>query len=360
VSRYGAAALAGEIDRLELAGHGFRHRTLFSAACHLGELIAGGELDLDTAEGALIERGLTMGLLEGDVRRQVARGIAKGRTRPRKAPSTGVTTKAEALAEIVAWWEAIHLAPPTGRTAGTTLRILAGFHHLALGAGKLRISQSYREIAEAAGVSVSTVVARRPEWSRWVRLVSRGRATRFTGSRTTWQLVTKPGRAITNSPASPEGKASGLFGNARSPGLADPVHNLWHRWGNGHRIYCLLNVVDATSTSTLATTTGLHPGTVRRIGARLLALGVVTRDEDGWRAAQLDISEVVYLHLAGVDHAGERRARHVLERDLHRRWLAQRVAAAELPKLRLLPTQVDNSEPAQRRRKAAAQRKGVA
>lgn len=360
MSRYGHAALAGELDRLELAGHGFRHRTLFSAACHLGELIAGGELDLETAEGALIEKGRSIGLADCDVRRQVSRGIDKGRTHSRKASSTGVTTKAETLAEVVAWWEAVRLAPPTGRTAGTTLRILAGFHHLALSAGKLRISESYREIAEAAGVSVSTVHARRADWAPWVRRVSRGRALRFTGSRTTWQLVSKPGRATTNSPASPEGKASGLFGNARSPGLADPVHNLWHRWGNGHRVYCLLDVVDAVSTKELATTTGLHPGTVRRIGARLFDLGVVDRDEDGWRATELDISEVVYLHLDGIDHAGERRARHVGERDLHRRWLAQRVATAERPKLAVVPEPAKGERPSPDRNPQPTRHEGVA
>ena len=327
MSRYGSAALAGELDRLELAGRGFRHRTLFSSACRLGELVAGGELDLDIAEGALIEQGHILGLADCDVRRQVARGIEKGRARPRKAPETGVTTKAETLAEVVRWWESVEANPPTGRSAGTTLRTLAGIRDLALSARKLRISESYREIAEASGVSVSTVYNRRQDWGPWVRRVSKGKRGRLNDSRTTWQLVVRERRALTNRPEATPSGVAGLFGNART--LADPSHNLWHRWSNGHRLYCLLGVVDATTTSALATATGLHPGTVRRIGARLVKLEVATHDEDGWRAKHVDISRVVELHVDGIDHAADRRLRHADDRELHRLRLAGRVAEAQ-------------------------------
>jgi hypothetical protein len=311
-SSYGMAALSSEVARVEQTAPGFRHMNLFSAACHVGELVAGREIDEATAESFLIDVGRSIDLLELDVRRQVARGLEKGKANPRTAPKAGtmLRDRTDAVLAVVEWWGAVQAHEWKGRTAGTTLRILAAFAVLGTKAGKLRLEESYREVAEAAGVSVGTVAKHKARWLPFVHQVRVGN--RITASRTVWQLVV---RANGNRPASPAGKASGLFPNART--LSDPAHNAWHGRPNDWRVYCLLTEED-TSTAHLVEVTGLHPSTIRRIGARLVDLGAVERGEDGWYLIPADAEELQHV---GEDHAERLHQRHVAERKKHRTWL---------------------------------------
>lgn len=318
--RYSRAALSSEVDRIVSAPTGFRHRTIFAAACHVGELVAGGELDETTAEGFLLHAGqrLTGGdLTVPAVRRAVRRGLDRGKQKPRTAPDgTGLRNRSEAVAEAIEWWSAVESSEWRGAVAGTTLRILAAFALLAVKAGKVRLQESYREVAEAAGVSAGTISKHRSRWLPWVRQVRVGN--RFTGTRTEWQLFL---RESGNTPASPVGRASGLFSDART--LRNPAHNLWHRWSNGWRIYCLLSEEEPLGVADLVVATGLHPSTIGRIGARLIFLGVAERNEDGWSAT--NTVDVEVLHHDGVDHAAQRRRRHQLDRLVHHRWQTARL-----------------------------------
>lgn len=328
-SRYGRAALSSEVAKVEQAPEGFRHMAIFAAACHIGELVAGCEVDQDTAQGFLIDAGrsLTGGrLTDMEVRRQVRQGLERGMRTPRTAPTNGtmLRDRTDAVAAVIEWWSSVQAAEWKGASAGTTLRILAAFAMLSAKAGKVRFDNSYREVAEAAGVSVGTVAKHKARWLPYVRQVEVGkrwaRPTEEKSTRTVWQLV---GRANGNSPAPPAGKASGLFPFART--LSDPAHNAWHGRSNDWRVYCLLGEEEVT-TAALAETTGLHPGTIRRIGARIVALGAAGRTESGWVAIPADAEELQHV---GDDHATERRKRHGAERSLHRAWLAERIRQRE-------------------------------
>ncbi|HSH22587.1 MAG TPA: hypothetical protein VK975_00810 [Acidimicrobiales bacterium] len=324
-SRYGRAALQSEVAMVEQAAEGFRHMAIFSAACHIGELVAGCEVDEEAAEAFLIDAGrsLTGGrLTDQEVRRQVRQGLARGKRTPRTAPTKGtmLRDRTDAVLAVVEWWEAVQCHEWKGRTAGTTLRILAAFAILGAKVGKVRLEESYREVAEAAGVSVGTIAKHKARWLPFVRQVSVGN--RITASRTVWQLVV---RANGNRPASPAGKASGLFPNART--LSDPAHNAWHQRPNDWRVYCLLTE-EVTSAAHLVEVTGLHPSTIGRIGARLVDLGAVERDEDGWHVVPADAEA---LQLAGEDHADHLRLRHAKDRALHKTWRTELIERRELP-----------------------------
>jgi hypothetical protein len=85
-STYGEKALAGEIIRLTNATEGTRNDTLNSAAYSLGQLIAGGELDQATVEGALFGIALMKGLTQKETQATIRSGIEKGKLSPRSNP----------------------------------------------------------------------------------------------------------------------------------------------------------------------------------------------------------------------------------------------------------------------------------
>lgn len=308
-SRYGRAALDAECAEVEAAPEGFRTRSLFAAACAVGGLVTGGEVEENVARTSLEQMGRVIGLAEADVRRTVANGLKRGGRTPRSAPTTGhaLEDRTAAIAAVINWWAEVSATPGGGRREAMRLKILAAFALLAMGAGKVRLTDSYRQVAEAAGVSVGTLANYVPSLAPRVRVVVKGN--RVTGERTVWQL-----RANLNRPASPVGMASGLFIKART--LSDPSGNVWHRWPCGWRVFCLLSDEEQTAAE-LAEATGLSVGGVRKILARLAALGMATRDADGGWTAQEPATDPC---AEGVDHAAERRERHALQRDAWRRW----------------------------------------
>jgi hypothetical protein len=225
-SRCGRAALASEVDRVEVAPVGDRHRCLFGAACALGELVAGGELEEEATCAELEQVGRLVGLSDSDVRGAVRAGMRRGSQRPRRAPEGGhkIADRLDAMLRTVRWFNAAMEDPAfQGRRGPTQLRILAGFAMKAISAGKVEVAESYREIAEAAGVSVGTVAKHITGLSAWVRRVRCGSVA--TG-RSVWRL--QVARAIGNNPTTSDLNASGLFpraararcgGGMRRPGI---------------------------------------------------------------------------------------------------------------------------------------------
>ncbi len=88
---YGEVALAGECARVTAAAKGVQNDTLNRAAYRLGRLVAGGELDRDLAEQALMVAAEQCGHVAADGERQAWRtiqsGIAAGMRRPRTRES---------------------------------------------------------------------------------------------------------------------------------------------------------------------------------------------------------------------------------------------------------------------------------
>lgn len=325
-TRYGRAALNGLADQLELAAAGYRHQTLYRAALRAGSLAAGGELDELAARAVLVAMGRQVGLAHRDAERQVSRGMEQGKLRPAEAgASPALTSAGDARATVVEWWNSV-LADELlrSRTGAVVVRILAGFGLAAMAAGSTRVHESYRELAELSGVSISTVSRRLPELARFVRRTHRGRRTSTT-DRSSWQLVT--GRALRNTQdALPRGYA-GVFPNAR--GLRNPSSPWWHRWSTGWRLYCELDADDGLTTAELARRTGLHVGSVRRNLARMAQNGWAHRDELGrWRCTPEPVEQEPVFD--GFQNPQEqRRLRYRVERELRRQALAARARERE-------------------------------
>ncbi len=337
-SRYGAAALADEVDQVERAPESFRTNTLFKAAAAVGELVEGGELDKIAAEAHLKAAGRLVGLSQADVRRTVARGLERGKRRPRRAPDTGphlgTADKVQLIAELSAWWERTSAAEWPGLAGSSRLRVLAGLFLLALGAGKVTLAESLRQVSEACGLSHATVWRHRAALAPWAVLVSRG--DRRTGTRHQWRLRlgASPRAQGETSPQTRRGGAlhrsgSGLFHSARLPvagTLTDPTHDVWGRWSGGWRLFCLLSEEERVTARELAEATGYAVGTIRRSLARLADMGLAERDGDlAWRL----IPEAVPRAEDVGEWAERRRRRHCDQRELYRQYRAHRLAAWE-------------------------------
>jgi hypothetical protein len=85
-SRYAAAALRGELDRVLAAGPGSRNHTLNKAAFALGQLVGSGLLPEGLAHVALVEASAAVGLPSQEADRTIRSGLNSGARSPRTAP----------------------------------------------------------------------------------------------------------------------------------------------------------------------------------------------------------------------------------------------------------------------------------
>jgi hypothetical protein len=87
---YVAAAITGEQRRIETARRGNHNRSIFIAACALGQLVAGGALSHTDAHAALWHAAHThitssCGCTSREVEKTIASGLRTGAGRPRGA-----------------------------------------------------------------------------------------------------------------------------------------------------------------------------------------------------------------------------------------------------------------------------------
>jgi len=80
---YGQKALANEIVALSCAGEGGRNDQLNRSAYSLGQLIAGGQLDISSVENALRGTAAGLGLKSSEIEKTIASGIKSGMIEPR-------------------------------------------------------------------------------------------------------------------------------------------------------------------------------------------------------------------------------------------------------------------------------------
>ncbi|HSH59705.1 MAG TPA: bifunctional DNA primase/polymerase [Acidimicrobiales bacterium] len=80
---YGRAALAGEEAKVRMAPVGVRNHSLNVAAYSLGQLVAGGVLNLHEVAGTLLAAGLAAGLGELEAMRTIESGLSAGQQSPR-------------------------------------------------------------------------------------------------------------------------------------------------------------------------------------------------------------------------------------------------------------------------------------
>ena len=87
VSAYGRRSLESECGKVVLARVGERNDALNRAAFSLGQLVAGGVLDIDAVIDALLVAAVRAGLGEDESRKTIASGLRSGAASPRSVPA---------------------------------------------------------------------------------------------------------------------------------------------------------------------------------------------------------------------------------------------------------------------------------
>ena len=306
---------------------------MFASSYRVGRLIGAGLLLHSEAESRLIAAGDHLGLPKNAVYRQVRRGLAKGCENPRvPLQRIDLENAGQARLAIVEWWQAIADDPAAteGRRGPQRLRLLQALYDIAMRAGTSTLHESYRELAEKAGVAHATICkyVRAGELDRWVAITAGG-GLAHEGTRSTWTLRL----AIVNRPdavSASSGIVAALDETARSERREHAARHVdaWQGWVGGWLVYNALTD-EAQTVSELAAITRRCAGSVRRNLHRLQKLGLVQHCEDGWKALAVVDVPIVTTHCQTA-----RLRRHAEDREVHRRrvaWLiTERERAQEL------------------------------
>lgn len=81
---WAAAALSMEATAVRMAPQGTRNHTLNSSAFSLGQIVAGGLLDLHETAGVLLDAAIASGLGEVEAQRTITSGLRAGQQQPRR------------------------------------------------------------------------------------------------------------------------------------------------------------------------------------------------------------------------------------------------------------------------------------
>lgn len=332
---YGSGAIDRAVDAIARAGRPHVHRAIYAGACGLAELTAGAQLTATQAERARALL-LTTGLSargpgnRGEVERAIAAGWAKGLTQPRTASGDQMLRDhVDTIEAICDWWAAAAAQPAPDRRWATTLKILAALALEAVAGRCTYVSVSHRQLAETAGVSISSITRHLGALAPWANIGESGDPA--TGLASRWHLIVN--RANGNIPA-PAGEIAPQVFPSAHPMLA-PSHNTWHGWSGGWAtMITLADQPDPISTAALADQVGRSVRSMPRILAKLQALGLITRHGDGWISVLHQVSgqDAQDLHDTGIDHQAARRARHKAQRalweasPLRKTWLHAREA----------------------------------
>jgi len=315
-STYARAALESEIGMVKSAPNGRRTPTLFHAAIVGGELIASRQVDRATVESALL---IVAGARNvGDAERQIRRGIERGMRHPRNPRRTAgrfITTRGEARQVVFEWSEQLD-------ATGTDRRICMAIASHCWSVGSTTIDLSFREVAEAAGVSRTTVARRAGGLARWVRIVRGGQRFRKQDTRTRWRIVLRDGVSKRDRPKAFPSGVGGLSRNETHP--SDPSANVWDRWSSGWAAWQALDLEDSTTATFLIAVTGYSRPTIYRNLRRLEDLGLARRTEAGWVRVDVELGP------ADFSLREFRRRQHERERGLHARFLEARYASREV------------------------------
>ncbi len=314
---YGTAALDSEMERVEAAPEGHRHHTLACAARRMGELVAGGELVRRRAEQALAEAGRIVGIPHSETLKAIRWGMVTGGRSPRHAPTQVRTDRYDQAMVWVDWWADVDHADFPGTKGSTRLRVLAAIYLAGVACGRPEVGLSYRQIAEASGLALSTVtplLKRGGLLSGHIRAVHRPRPHQWhvedgQPQSSRWAPVHHARKFDTAGPR-PALRTTSCTDNAR----ISPAGNLWVRRGNAWRVRLLLDDEEEVTVASLAAGTGLHPGSVRRVLATLAELGYAERvTRTTWRGATPSVAPPDVAS-DGRDHVESRRLRYARER----------------------------------------------
>ena len=343
-SRYGLAALESEAERLLTSSKGSRHNALYASSARIGELVAGGELEHARARDLLCRTGLKLKPgFDSEILRTVEQGLRRGEESAREAPSSGsmVRDASDARLRLLAMLTLAQRdqARWAGVTGGTDLKVLVGLATLAVHAGKLRLGASYRQIAEAAGVSIGSL--RRALGSlegRFIRRVHLAGPFRR-ADRSVFQFVTPVEFLDVLLGVTSEQAGGSSYGEGRqcsfvaSPrrellreGLRDPSHPLWSRRAAAWRVFMALDdqrrVGECSSASELARGLLIPLQTVHRSLRFLAVHGLLESSDRSHTVPEPEAALAAVSHLEPLRN--KRLERHRLDRERHRLFLASR------------------------------------
>lgn len=277
------------------AGHDERERALFRAATKGGSNVAAGHISAGELHEALSEAGAAVGLSRARIKRNIRRGMEIGGRTP-IGPSKRDQARADATVarrQAGLWLAAVMAAdPPEGTRASTWATTKAMLQAIGLECvehGRFETSLSYRQLAELAGVSESTVHAHLDRMRRWLTITSNGRGPK---AATTWRL-----RAV----AAPDSPAD-------APVTLDPTQDTFH--GN-KRLWAAYSVLSQDAPATfaeMAKAAGVGVRTVRRYVAAGVAAGKVAVVAGGVIAlAALAVGPSTKNERRAERHAAERK-----------------------------------------------------
>lgn len=252
-SRYGTVVLRRALDRVNDSTRGTRHTTIFKAAITVGRYTAGGEINPDVAR-AQLTAAATAVLPTSDAIRQITRGLNYGARYPAAAPNRPrVLHPADARATAITWTGTVMAS-----TEDPTVKSLL----FAIGTACIRharyeTSLSHRQLAETAGVALSTVTAHLADLDRWtVR-----QPAPVEGHATTWRLLPVP---------------AGHPTRADIPG-DDPADNYWHKRAAWWLLYTLLDPDEPATCVDLARQVGRSLRTVYHMVRTMIRDGILER-----------------------------------------------------------------------------------
>jgi hypothetical protein len=251
-------------------------------------------------------RELTLGVVaqlpsERDIARTVRAASNEADSHHGTHPTRLATKTPGARAQIVEWlntFAASGLAPTTIRV-GTAIAA----HAIKIGCSTVNLSQ--REIAERAGVDVSTVNRHVTKLGDWIDQPKHG--SRTSGTRTTWRIRFEMSARSCNKPEATYLRCrTGLLQNRAR---ADTFAGRSARWQ-------LANVLDdepKTARELAATLGKKNARHVQRLLRLIEAAGYATKTDVGWIAAEPNDET--------TDIADARAKGHRAEREVFRRYL---------------------------------------
>lgn len=151
------AALRAECRKVESAKEGTRHKTLYAAACRVGEVVAGGSLARPQAITHLMRAAESCGLSEEEARFAIADGLKVGAKNPRH-PNQKFGSREDALT-FLDTVRSIFASVPRNGHRGTRMRtcmeamILIARDH----GGPSNFNATIRQVAIRAGAGDSSM-----------------------------------------------------------------------------------------------------------------------------------------------------------------------------------------------------------
>lgn len=294
--RWGRKALETLVSDIASADRGELYRATFVSSVKAGSYNAAGCLDETEAHDAIVAAAVAAGMKPAKAERQFRAGVRRGLRCPvgpaKRDLEAMSAAEFRALARV--WRQAVAASDeaPSAKLILNAIGLECEQH------GRFETSQSQRQVAELAGVSVGTVSKYIPLLGKWLDISVGNNGP---GNATTWRL-----RAVD----APQGGAEAVLD-------VDPTPDLFHRRKRFWLAFSVLSEDEAepTSLDDMAKAAGVKLRTAKRYVADGVAAGIMLVVAGGVIAVAGAVQSLSTVK------ADERRARHAADREGWRGWL---------------------------------------